>query len=66
LSICDQPPTPDARADHGVIADYGGIDGERAETMTDLLLMVLVLGVLAIALAVDLGAAIAWLRGGRQ
>jgi len=30
--------------------------------MSDLLLLVLVLGVLAIALAVDLAAAIAWLR----
>jgi hypothetical protein len=30
--------------------------------MTDLLLMVLVMGVLVLALAVDVGAAITWLR----
>jgi hypothetical protein len=33
-----------------------------AAVMTDALLLVLVLGVLAIALTVDLAAAIAWLR----
>jgi hypothetical protein len=33
--------------------------------MTDAVLMVVVLGVLAVALTVDIGALVAWLRGRR-